>query len=131
MSETIGKHVLIVDDDQSTRETLSLALGTLGMKTEVARDGLEALDMITHERPDLILLDVMMPHMDGLSVLARLRKNPQTRGIPVIVVSSCPMGERELSNLPGVNRVLQKSDFSMVVIRDMLDDMMGSERSAA
>jgi CheY-like chemotaxis protein len=131
MNETNGGYALIVDDDQSTRETLSRALDTLGMHTEVARDGLEALDMIGQAPPDLILLDVMMPRLDGLSMLVRLRKDPRTCRIPVIVVSACPVEESKLSNLPGVNRVMQKSEFSMIAIRNMLADVMGSERSVA
>jgi CheY-like chemotaxis protein len=131
MGEISGRRALIVDDDQVTCDTLSRALGALGMQTEVIMDGLEALDVVSHDPPDLILLDVMMPHLDGLSVLARLRKNALTRDIPVVVVSSCPVGERELSKLPGVNRVLRKSEFSMAAIRDILADVMGAERSVA
>jgi CheY-like chemotaxis protein len=131
MSEMNGKHALIVDDDQVTCNTLRQALEMLGMKTGVVMDGLEALDIINRQPPDLVLLDVMMPHLDGLSVLARLRKNQLTRDIPVIVVSSCPVGERELSKLPGVNLVLHKSEFSMAAIRNILADALGAERSAA
>jgi CheY-like chemotaxis protein len=126
MSETGDKFALIVDDDGNTCDILSRALGTLGIQTRVAGDGLEAMDIISKEVPDLILLDVMMPRMDGLSMLVRLRKDPQTSRIPVIVISACPVRERELSNLPGVNRVLQKSEFSMIAIRKMLTDVMES-----
>lgn len=131
MSEMAGKYALIVDDDQVTCNALRQALEMLGVQTGIVMDGLEALDTINRQPPDLILLDVMMPHLDGLSVLARLRKNHLTRHIPVIVVSSCPVGERELSKLPGVNRVLQKSEFSMDAIRNLLADITGAERSAA
>jgi CheY-like chemotaxis protein len=131
MSDMTGKYALVVDDDQVTCNTLRQALEMLGMQTEVVLDGLEALDRINRQPPDLVLLDVMMPHLDGLSVLARLRKNPLTRHIPVIVVSSVPVGERELIKLPGVNRVLHKSEFSLAAVRDILADVMGAERSAA
>jgi CheY-like chemotaxis protein len=132
MNEMDGKHALIVDDDQVTCNALRQALEMLGMQTEIVMDGLEALDMINRQPPDLVLLDVMMPHLDGLSVLARLRKNAHTRRIPVIVVSSCPVGERELARLPGVNRVLHKSEFSMDAMRSILADVMGAaERSVA
>lgn len=128
---TTGKHALIVDDDQITCNTLSQALNAFGLQTEVVMDGIEALEMIGRNPPDLILLDVMMPHLDGLSVLARLRKDARTRHIPVIVISSCQVGELELSKLPGVNRMLQKSDFSMEAIRNMLTEVMGSTSVAA
>ena len=131
MSENTGKYVLVVDDDKSSRDLLSHVLGTLGMRAEVAKDGVEALEKIKQEVPALVLLDVMMPRMDGFSVLVRLRKNPQTRDIPVIVVSACKVKEQELANLPGVNRVLQKSEFSMIQMRDMLSDMMGTQLNAA
>lgn len=131
MSEIAGKCALIVDDDQITCNTLRQALEMLGVQAEVVLDGLEALEMVNRQPPDLILLDVMMPHLDGLSVLARLRKNQLTRDIPVIVISSCPVGERELSKLPGVNRVLRKSDFSLTAIQNILIDALSAERSAA
>ncbi len=131
MSDMNGKHALIVDDDQTTCNTLRQALEMLGIQANIVMDGLEALDTINRQPPDLILLDVMMPHLDGLSVLARIRKNSLTRHIPVIVISSVPVGERELSKLPGVNRVLHKSEFSMDAIRNILADTLGAERSAA
>lgn len=131
MSETTGKYALIVDDDGNTCDILSRALDKLGVQTKVAGDGLEALDLIGREPPDLILLDVMMPRLDGLSMLVRLRRDPETSHIPVIIISACPMGDNELSNLPGVNRVLKKSEFSMIAIRDMLADVMGAARTAA
>lgn len=131
MSEMNGKNALIVDDDQTTCNTLRQALEMLGIQSNIVMDGLEALDTINRQPPDLILLDVMMPHLDGLSVLARIRKNSLTRHIPVIVISSVPVGERELSKLPGVNLALNKSQFSMAAIRDILTEALQAERSAA
>ena len=78
--------VLVVDDDRTTRHLASALLAKAGMKTAVAKDGAEALRLISARRFDLVLLDVWMPRMDGLELLARLRR----RGAPpkVLVMTS-------------------------------------------
>jgi two-component system response regulator MprA len=65
--------VLVAEDDRAVRESLSRALGLEGYQVQVVPDGLAALDAVTSFRPDAIVLDVMMPHLDGLSACRRLR----------------------------------------------------------
>jgi PAS domain S-box-containing protein len=79
--------ILVVDDDASARRIVSLVLGAKGYRVVEASDGERALALVAEERPDCILLDLMMPRLDGWGVLERLRDDPETADIPVICVS--------------------------------------------
>jgi len=85
----IGKAstILIVDDDDSIRSLLQQELGDAGYSIEEARNGKEALAAVRKQRPDLIILDIMMPEMNGFDVAAVLKNDPQTMDIPIIVLS--------------------------------------------
>ena len=80
--------ILIVDDEPFNVEYLEQELEELNYETLCALNGQEALDKVSSEKPDLILLDIMMPLLDGFEVLSRLQANPLTRDIPVIVISA-------------------------------------------
>lgn len=80
--------VLIVDDDPSARETLIAMLESENYRLEIAKDGFQALQMIGHIRPDLILLDVMMPGMDGFEVCRRIRSTPQFAEVPILILTA-------------------------------------------
>jgi two-component system OmpR family response regulator len=83
------KKVLLVDDEPDILRLAQLALTTLdGLTTCLARSGPEALELAVAEHPDLVLLDVMMPGMDGLATLARLRDHPATAAIPVVLLTA-------------------------------------------
>lgn len=77
--------ILIVDDDASVRDTIGAVLGDEGFAVRYAGDGLEAIESVRRERPDLVLLDVWLPGMDGIQVLDRLQAD--SPGLPVIVIS--------------------------------------------
>jgi phosphoserine phosphatase RsbU/P len=80
--------ILIVDDEPFNVDYLEQELEELHYATATAANGQEALDKVQSESPDLVLLDIMMPVMDGFEVLTRLKANPSTRDIPVIVISA-------------------------------------------
>ncbi|MDP2319875.1 MAG: response regulator [Acidobacteriota bacterium] len=80
--------VLIVDDERANRQLLEVMLSSAGYQIQMATGGREALAMIDTERPDLILLDVMMPDMDGFQVAAELKSGLATRNIPIILVTA-------------------------------------------
>lgn len=80
--------ILIVDDDQDVVRILKDHLQHAGYDISVAVDGVEGVRKATDENPDLILLDVMMPHMDGLTALQNLNFDNQTERIPVIVITA-------------------------------------------
>src|SRR5207302_1152439 len=80
--------ILVVDDLEENRELLSRRLSRLGYSVELVESGGQALDRIKSKPPDLILLDIFMPDLDGFEVLHRLKGEPATRHIPVIMLSS-------------------------------------------
>ena len=80
--------ILIVDDDRHNRLLLEVMLAPDGYSIVSAPTGEEALVMVAQQPPDLILLDVMMPGMDGYQVVARIKSNPSTKHIPVIMLSA-------------------------------------------
>jgi len=83
-----GKRILCIDDEPEMVELLRLILGRKGFEVLGANGGREALNLLENETVDLILLDLMMPEMDGWEVFRRLRANDQTAHIPVIVVTA-------------------------------------------
>jgi len=80
--------ILVVDDDQQNLELVQAYLEDVECETLAARDGIEALESVARAKPDLILLDVMMPKMSGFEVCRRLKNNPATSDIPVIMVTA-------------------------------------------
>ena len=80
--------ILIVDDNQQNLELLQAYLEDVDCQTVAAYDGVEALERVAESAPDLILLDIMMPKMSGFEVCKRLKKNPKTADIPVIMVTA-------------------------------------------
>ncbi len=80
--------VLVVDDNQQNLELLQAYLEDVDCETIPARDGLEALEIIGKKTPDLILLDVMMPKMSGFEVCKRIKNDPKTADIPIIMVTA-------------------------------------------
>lgn len=80
--------VLVVDDNPQNVELLSAYLESIPVQVASAGDGLEALEKIRAEPPDLILLDVMMPRMSGFEVCRKLKSDPATRDIPVLMVTA-------------------------------------------
>lgn len=83
----MSKSVLVVDDEPDIRDLLRITLEAEGYEVFEAGDGLEAIHMVRQAQPDLVILDIMMPHMDGLEVLRRLEADPETAGLPVIFLS--------------------------------------------
>jgi two-component system alkaline phosphatase synthesis response regulator PhoP len=80
--------ILVVDDDQQNLELVQAYLEDIECETVAAHDGIEALDLVAQAKPDLILLDVMMPKMSGFEVCRRLKDDPDTSQIPVIMVTA-------------------------------------------
>src|SRR5262249_1278339 len=81
------KTILVVDDDEGVRELLAFELKLHGVRVLQAADGSAGLAIARHEKPDAILLDVLMPNLDGWQTLRALKNNPETREIPVVIVS--------------------------------------------
>ncbi len=88
-----GKRILVVDDEKFVRELIRIKLSYMGADIIEAQNGVEALEKGRGETPDLILLDVMMPKMNGFEACEKLKADPETSAIPVILLTA--RGEKE------------------------------------
>ena len=104
MSESKGK-ILVVDDMPDLARTVQIVLEQAGYEAILAADGQEGLDKAQAEQPDLIVLDVMMPVLDGFAVCRKLRKDPQLEDTPVILLTG--VGEHAADTDYPVDGVLQ------------------------
>lgn len=107
--ETSSARVLIVDDNEQNLELLQAYLDELGCPVELCQDGIEALAAIESRTPDLILLDIMMPRMSGFQLCEKIKADPSTRDIPVIMVTALnEVGDVERAVEAGADDFLTK-----------------------
>lgn len=116
--ENLTGPLLVVEDVPDTLQLLDVTLTFKGYRVVTARNGNEALAAIQKERPAIIITDILMPQMDGFSLVHRLRLNPDTRGIPVIFLSATYVTpeDKEFAAAIGVTRFLEKP----IVIEELL-----------
>ncbi len=100
--------VLVVDDDRDGREMYTETLTRSGFRVEQAIDGFEAVDKGYKMHPDVILMDLLMPRLDGWEVIGWLKNNRNTREIPIVAVTGAQAEQRELARQAGVHSVLVK-----------------------
>jgi CheY-like chemotaxis protein len=86
--EGSGARILLVEDDRAVAEMYRLKLRRDGFTVQIAEDGDRAIDLARRQPPDLVLLDVRLPKRDGLQVLAAMRRDPPTAGVPIVVLSN-------------------------------------------
>ncbi|HET8654120.1 MAG TPA: response regulator [Longimicrobiaceae bacterium] len=132
VQERAPGHVLVVDDDGDTRAMLTRTLEREGWTVEAAENGRVALERVTVRRPDVVLLDLMMPEMNGFEFLEALRRTERGRGVPVVVVTSKDLSEAERARLRGgAERILQKGthprDEIVAEVRRLLQRAGGTE----
>ncbi len=102
-------YALVVDDSLSARRALAQFIGDSGFEVGTARDGLEAIDLINAKRPDLVLLDLEMPRMNGLELTSHIRANSATRGLPIVMITSRSTEKhRQQAIAAGVNHYVTK-----------------------
>jgi len=87
-AERAGARVLVVEDDPNMAMIIKFNLEAAGHKIDIARDGVEALRRMWDERPDLVILDIMMPRMDGWEVLETVRNDASLRDLPIIILTN-------------------------------------------
>jgi CheY-like chemotaxis protein len=118
----IGR-VLLVEDDEATRTTIRQLLEREGWEVSEARNGRVALELVAARPPEAIVLDLMMPEMDGFEFVAELRSRAEWRKLPVLVVTAMELSEEDHRRLNGdVERVIRKSGQS----RDELLNEVGT-----
>lgn len=118
--------ILIADDEPYSLRLIDMTVRKSGSGTILCRDGVEAVERARAERPDAIILDVMMPRLDGLGALAQLKSDPATRDIPVIVLTAKGQSlTRDEAGETGANLYLTKP-FSPTELIERLRVLLGS-----
>ncbi|MEF2246952.1 response regulator [Paenibacillus sp. IITD108] len=122
-----GKAVLVIEDDEPTSELMARLLLKEGYEVTCARNGKLALDCVEEETPELILLDLMMPEMDGFQFVAELRKHDKWRHIPVVVVTAKTITAADLLMLGGsVSGIVEKGSVDYTALLARINDLIGS-----
>lgn len=122
--------VLIVEDDKFLISAYKAKLLREGLEVEIATDGQEALDTLKTFIPDVILLDLVMPLMDGFTTLGKIKENPELKNIPVIVASN--LGQQEdldKATALGASDYVIKSDLSLDALIAKMNDVANKAKS--
>ena len=123
--------VLVVEDDEEQRQLVCATLGALGWTVREAANGRLALDAIAAELPDVILLDLMMPEMDGFELVAALQANAIWRDIPVVVVTALDLTAEDRQRLNGgVEQILSKHAFPPAELMARVGALLAETRKA-
>jgi CheY-like chemotaxis protein len=110
--------ILVVEDDPNTRDLLRSILTKDGWSVQTAENGRVALGIAGKTRPGLVLLDLMMPEMDGFAFLEEFRKLPSQEGVPVVVLTAKELTGEDRNRLNGyVNRIMAKGEATESVLR--------------
>jgi len=105
----MSKKILVVEDTEDNRQILRDLLGMAGYDMVEAHDGAEGVAKATEHKPDLILMDIQMPVMDGYEATRRIKANPELKGIPIIVVTSYALsGDEAKTKAAGCNAYVAK-----------------------
>lgn len=116
--------ILLVEDNPATMEVMQQELEILGYEVAVARDGAEAVEMANSELPDLIIMDILMPKMDGGEATKQIRKNPKTQAIPVLAATAKALPEdRERCLESGCDAYIAKP-FSYKELQDVIEKLL-------
>ncbi|MBN1521147.1 MAG: response regulator [Candidatus Aureabacteria bacterium] len=121
--------ILLVDDEITLTELMKIKMESKGFKEVItASDGQKALDIMREKKPDLIILDMQMPVMNGYEVIGRLKTNPQTADIPIIILSGFPVDSRKLDEMgtkkiPVLSKPLDDSLLSENIEKVLMDNL--------
>ena len=121
----MGKRVLVAEDEPSIAESLKFLLVRAGFDVSVETNGTAAMQELSKDRPDVLVLDVMMPGLDGYSILKQLRAAPDTANLPVIMLTAKGQAEDRATALEcGADAFITKP-FSNAEIVDMVTRFAG------
>jgi CheY-like chemotaxis protein len=118
-------HILVIDDDADARTLLQGMLEHLGYTVATAGNGVEGLEEIAKQTPDLIVLDLMMPRMSGFEMMGKLRGSQSINPIPIVIMSSLATPSTQMDKLPGVVGALQKGSFKMNDLKALIAKLLG------
>ncbi|MBU0646080.1 response regulator [Patescibacteria group bacterium] len=118
-------HILVVEDEPALREMYAAWLEAEKYQVSTAEDGVVGIDHIMHQQPDLVLLDIMLPKKDGFEVLAEVRRNPKTRDLPVIILSSLDKDYEQKQGINlGAEHYLVKTDISPELLYQTINQVL-------
>ncbi|KKS17560.1 MAG: two component transcriptional regulator winged helix family [candidate division WWE3 bacterium GW2011_GWC1_41_7] len=121
----LGKTILIIEDEKPLLELLSSKLQFEGFDTTLADNGKDALQIALEKHPDLILLDIIIPQMDGITMLKQLRKDEWGQSVPVIVLTNLSSGETVVAaEESGVRDFLTKTDWKVSELVDKIKNAL-------
>lgn len=122
-----GATILLAEDDRFLRRAMEVALTKRGFRLLLAADGQQALDLLATEKPDLVLLDLLMPRKTGIEVLQELRRNPETAHLRVLILSnsSKELEVHEATNL-GVSGYWIKANLSLQELSDRIEAVLAA-----
>ena len=121
------KTILIVEDEEAVRELEKFILEQVGYDVMEARDGLEGLTKAEFKKPDLILLDLMMPDVSGGRMFDEMKRHPATEGIPIIVVTGKPDAHEIFDDQIGPTNVVMKPFEAETLLSRISDHIGGPE----
>jgi CheY-like chemotaxis protein len=125
-----ARQVLIVDDDQPTQNLLVALMERDGLQTTVARDGREAIELLTTRRFDLVILDIMMPGVDGRGVIAHLRRQP-ARPPVIVCTATSATSVAELRGEADVVKAVLRKPFDIVQLSEAVAGLVGARDARA
>jgi len=121
----MASDILIVDDEDSVRQLLKMMLRPFDVNFREASDGLQGLDEVRRDKPSLIILDVMMPRMDGLTMLKTLRADPNTEAIPVLLFTAFRLAPEQVAELKlSPSMIMSKGTLSVRDIRSKVGGVL-------
>ncbi len=127
----MNRRVLVVDDDPTLLRIVAMYLGIEGFDVATAANGEEGLGEVGKQRPDLIILDIMMPGMDGIETCRRIRADPISADIPVVMFSALSGDEDvERARLVGANHLITKP-FNLVGLGSVVRSFFAGDDPAA
>jgi len=120
--------ILVADDEEDFLKMMSIRLKSRGYEYDLARNGVEVLEYCKKEKPDLIVLDVMMPKMDGLKALRKLKEDDNLKDIPVIILTAGAFDiSSELDDLASANDFLLKTVDVKLVLEKIENILSGND----
>lgn len=130
MTTENGKTILVADDEADILFVLTTALRNHGYRTIEASNGAEALEKIKTQKPDLVIMDIMMPKMDGNTANLRLKEDPETASIPVIIITGKGHFKELIDIREGVNVAAYfEKPFPISFLLDKLKVILGGRAS--
>ncbi len=120
--------ILFIEDEPALQETLGDFLGEQGHAVLSALDGEAGLEMVRRERPDLVLLDLILPRLHGIELLERMRQDPATAGTPVIILTNLESAEEVRRAIElGAKAYLVKTNYTLDEVLEKIQSVLGEQ----